>query len=348
MHNNKISSQPKKANHHDRFFKRWYSDPAFARELLQLVLTQKEQQAYDLSKLKPEKDTLPEGKQADLVFSMPLKDEPQIKLKTFILLEHKSKYDPKLFTQLLYYQTLLHKQSMRDIGHACPIVPVVFYHGHAPWRGPKTFQEACFGEDLTKTLPSLKEYMVNYKIKLLSTHQPHVRGVFKDKRFKSRGALYLLSEIWRLMASGISLKDIEELLRKLGGVREELILSAIRYVRAAAGVSQQMLKRIEQEAIRKGLLTKGGIMDVREDLREELREEMREELGEALRQEVREEFMQQAMQQGMQQAMQQGRREKEQAVILNMLKEKADIAFISKVTGLPEQEIKKFKNGSGS
>ena len=164
--------------------------------------------------------------------------------------------------------------------------------------------------------------MVNYKIKLLSTHQPHVREVFKDKRFKSRGALYLLSEIWRLRASGISLKDIEELLREFGNVREELILSVIDYVRVAAGVSRQMLKRIEQEAAKKGLLTKGGIMDVREDLREELREELIEEIR------------QKAMQ------------KKEQAVILNMLKEKADIAFISKVTGLPEQEIKKFKNGS--
>ena len=324
MHNNKISSQPKKANHHDRFFKRWYSEPAFARELLQLVLTQKEQQAYDLSKLKPEKDTLPEGKQADLVFSMPLKDEPKIKLKTFILLEHKSKYDPKLFTQLLYYQTLLHKQSMREAGQACPIVPVVFYHGQAPWRGPKTFQEACFEGDLTKVLPSLKEYMVNYKIKLLSTHQPHVREVFKDKRFKSRGALYLLSEIWRLRASGISLKDIEELLREFGNVREELILSAIDYVRVAAGVSQQMLKKIEQEAVNKGLLTKGGIMDIREEIR----------------QDAKEEFMQQGIQQGMQ--------KNQQAVILNMLKEKMDIDLISKVTGLPEEEIKKFKNGSGS
>ena len=220
----------------------------------------------------------------------------------------------------------------------------ILKNSKAPWRGPKTFQEACFGGDLTKTLPSLKEYMVNYKIKLLSTHQPHVRGVFKDKRFKSRGALYLLSEIWRLRASGISLKDIEELLRKLGGVREELILSAIRYVRTAAGVSRQMLKRIEHEAAKKGLLTKGGIMDVREDIKEEMREEMREELGEALRQEVREEFMQQAMQQGMQQGMQ----KQKQAVILNMLKKKMDTGLIAEVTGLPEQEIKKFKNGNGS
>ena len=214
----------------------------------------------------------------------------------------------------------------------------ILKNSKAPWRGPKTFQEACFGGDLTKILPSLKKFMVNYEIRLLSTHQPHVREVFKDKRFKSRGALYLLSEIWRLRASGLSLKDIEELLRKLGGVKEELILSAINYITFAVGVSRQMLKRIEQETVKKGLLTKGGIMDIREEIREnfreEIRENFREEIRENFREEIREEFMQQ------------GRMENQQAVILNMLKEKADIAFISKVTGLPEKEIKKLKNGS--
>ena len=41
-----------------------------------------------------------------------------------------------------------------------------------------------------------------------------------------------------------------------------------------------------------------------------------------------------------------GRQEGRQEVVLNMLKEKADISFISKVTGLSAKEIKKLKNGS--
>ena len=43
---------------------------------------------------------------------------------------------------------------------------------------------------------------------------------------------------------------------------------------------------------------------------------------------------------------QEGRQERDKEVVLNMLKEKADISFISKVTGLAEKEIKKMKNGS--
>ena len=41
-----------------------------------------------------------------------------------------------------------------------------------------------------------------------------------------------------------------------------------------------------------------------------------------------------------------GERKGRQEVVLNMLKEKADISFISKVTGLSEKEIKKLKNGA--
>ena len=52
------------------------------------------------------------------------------------------------------------------------------------------------------------------------------------------------------------------------------------------------------------------------------------------------------MQQGMQQGRAEGMQQEKQTVALNMLREKADMGFICKVTGLPEEEIKKLKNGS--
>ena len=308
----------KKTSPHDQFFKGWYSEPAFARELLKLIFTQKEQQAYNFNKLKAEKDTLPAGKQADLVFSMPLKRSPQTKVKIFILLEHKSKYDLKLFSQLLYYQALLHEQSMRDTGRACPIIPVVFYHGQAPWRGPKTFQEAYYGREGIKIPAASKKYMVNYEIKLLNTHEPVVKRAFKNKRFESGRALYYLSDIWRLKVEGLSLEDIEELLREFWHKRRDLVSGTIDYFEATGVLSQKRWKIIEREAIAKGLLTKGGLMGFKEILTEK------------------------AHMRGIQKGMQKN----QQAVILNMLKEKMDMALISKVTGLSEKEIKKLKNGS--
>ena len=54
------------------------------------------------------------------------------------------------------------------------------------------------------------------------------------------------------------------------------------------------------------------------------------------------------MEKGMEKGRQEGHAEGMQQVVLNMLKEKADMRFICKVTGLSEEEIKKLKNGSCS
>ena len=65
-----------------------------------------------------------------------------------------------------------------------------------------------------------------------------------------------------------------------------------------------------------------------------------------IRNEGREEGWQKGLQKGLQAGRMEERQKRNQEVILNMLREKADIAFISKVTGLPIKEIKKFKKGS--
>ena len=49
---------------------------------------------------------------------------------------------------------------------------------------------------------------------------------------------------------------------------------------------------------------------------------------------------------GLQKGLRKGRKEGRKEVILNMLKKKADVHFISEVTGLPIKEIRKLKNGS--
>ena len=58
------------------------------------------------------------------------------------------------------------------------------------------------------------------------------------------------------------------------------------------------------------------------------------------------EGLQTGLEKGITKGLQRGRVEAMQAVALNMLKEKVEISFIAKVTGLSEQEIEKLKNGS--
>ncbi len=63
-------------------------------------------------------------------------------------------------------------------------------------------------------------------------------------------------------------------------------------------------------------------------------------------QDVREIIKEKGRWEGERQGLKKGRQEGRQEVVLNMLKEKADIAFISKVTGLSEKTIRKLKNDS--
>ena len=58
------------------------------------------------------------------------------------------------------------------------------------------------------------------------------------------------------------------------------------------------------------------------------------------------EGMEKGRQEGMEKGRLEGRQEERREVILNMLKKKTDITFISEVTGLSVEEIKKLKNGS--
>ena len=95
-------------------------------------------------------------------------------------------------------------------------------------------------------------------------------------------------------------------------------------------MSGSLWEELEREALERGFLNKGGVMNIRE----------------YIKQKGVQEGWQKGQQEGWQKGQQEGWQKGQQELILKMLKEKADLAFISRVTGLPEREIKKLKNGS--
>ena len=183
-------------NHHDQFFKSFFSKTEFALELFQLIFSKEELKAYDWKKLKTEKDSFSDNSRADLIFSIPLKNKRKSKIRIFILLEHKSTYNIKLFQQLFKYQSLLIEKSLNEQGKPVPIIPVVFYHGRKPWKWKLSFQEA-FGDKDFFDIPVLsRKSMLNFKIKLLDIHDKKLEKIFKDRSFKSQEVFYLLKEVW--------------------------------------------------------------------------------------------------------------------------------------------------------
>ena len=100
--------------------------------------------------------------------------------------------------------------------------------------------------------------------------------------------------------------------------RKDIILSLADYLESAGAVTEKLWRKLEQELVLEGTFKKGGYMNTREYIKEEGRQE------------------------GMRKGIQKERRQ----VVLNMLKEKAEITFICKVTGLSEEEVKQLKNGT--
>ena len=312
---------------HDSFFKLFYSDTKLAKELLKLIFSKKELGAYNLNKLKIEKNTFEGNKTADLVFSLPLKAYPKSRVKIFILLEHKSHYDKDMFSQLLDYQVLGRKLSIQQTGYPQPIIAVLFYHGEQPLKWKKSLQEEDFGPFFSKIPAESRKDMLNYGLRIIDTKDPKIRQALKGGKFKGYSVIKLLSEIWSLKKKKPTVSQInntfaecEEVWKGLKGeARRTVELRILEYLKDNTKLDSKTWEEAEEQLIETGVLKQGGLM---QDVREIIKEKGRWE-GER-----------------------KGRKERDKEVVLNMLKEKINVSVISKVTGLSEEAIRKLKNGS--
>ena len=322
---------------HDSFFKDAFSDLKRAKKLVEFILSKKELQSYDISQLRIEKNTFKDGLQADLILSLPFKDDSSKILRLVIILEHKSQYDKGLFNQLLKYQILIQEWFLKQTGRAQLVIPVLFYHGKQNINWSKSLQEEYFKAFFDKIPIETRKDMLNFNMRVINTKDPKVRRFFKSKGSECWGFIRLLDEIWDIKNPDTEkvreiIKDYFGELLKKATKREsrEVTLRVIKYLQSAGGLRKEVWKKAEEQLKMEGILKEGGYMNMLDHIKEEGRWKGRKE----------------GRQEGRQEGRKEGRQERDQEVILNMLKEKADISFISKVTGLPEKEIKKLKNGA--
>ena len=172
-----------------------------------------------------------------------------------------------------------------------------------------------------------RKNILNYEPKIINTQDPKIRQAVKGRKFKGYSVIKLLSEIWSLKKKKPTVLKItdafaefEEILKDLKGQKRRTVeLRILEYLRDNTELDSKTWEKAEKLLIEAGILKQGGLMqDVREIIKEKGRWEGERE----------------------------GRREGRKEVVLNMLKEKADISFIAKVTGLSEKEIQKLKNSS--
>ena len=341
---------------HDEFFRRIYSLPEFATDLIKLGLSGKTQELINLDKIRLESERFG-SKTVDLMFSAPFKEARKENCRLFILIEHKSSCDPKrLFRQIFSYQCGFYEKSLREDKPPGPLIPLVIYHGKSSWKAEGSFQEAVWGEDFTKTAGvgvSESRSMLNYELCFVNLCDPRVQSEIQRRNLKIGCFLLLLGRIWELRANEWKgLKEILVLLvesfrEEKSSYKQDLLLIVWEYLESM-GMSKDQWGNFEDELVSERFLKKGGIMNVRESIflrgrQEGIQEGIQKGMNEGMQKGIQEGKME-----GLQEGIQEGRQEERLEMVLNMLKKNAEISFISDVTGLSEGEIKKLKNGSMS
>ena len=204
------------------------------------------------------------------------------------------------------------------------MIAIVFYHGKQPWKWPKSLKQGLWGKILSKIPSSLKKTMLDCKLMVIDTHDKKMGKAIKSKVTQSRGALNILKKTWGLKASSKEeLKQDLLLFDNWPGDKDDLLLAVGNYFWSSVpNMTESLWNELEQEAVKKGIFTKGGYMNTREYIKAE------------------------GVQEGWQAGRQEGMQTRDKQIVLNMLKEQADTDFICKVTGLSQEEINKLKNGS--
>ena len=203
---------------------------------------------------------------------------------------------------------------------------MLFYHGKELLKWKKSLQEEDFKSFFSKIPVESRKNMLNYEPKIINTQDRKIQKAYKGKKFKGHGIIKLLSEIWGLKKKITPLKvieaytEFEDVLKGLKGQARKIAeLRILEYLNDNTGLDEKIWEKAEKTLREKGILKQGGLM---QDVREVIKEK------------------------GIWEGERKGRKEGIQQVINNMLKEKANISFISKVTGVPAKEIKKLKNGA--
>lgn len=172
---------------HDALFKRIFSVPANAAEMLACILPAGVVAALDLSRLEllsgeSISDQLSELR-ADLLFRAPLRalgddgEERHVYLPLHMLVEHQSTPPQRMPLRGLRYALPVWLRAIRDDPWRRllpPVIVLVIYHGPNGWTGPRSLHEMVDGMDQRVLLEAPDEAMsfLSY-ISLTSTERHH-------------------------------------------------------------------------------------------------------------------------------------------------------------------------------
>ena len=156
---------------HDPFIRGFLSNKQEATDFFIGSLPEKITTLLQLEKLELTKESFigkeHEESRTDLLYKVPLKSGSSAYI--YLLFEHKSYYDPKIFTQLLDYLSKIYSWQTENQEEFTIVIPFVFYHGEKDWNLGEEFQDSfqldSIHKDLLRFIPNFPILLFELKSK---------------------------------------------------------------------------------------------------------------------------------------------------------------------------------------
>ncbi|NCN09138.1 MAG: Rpn family recombination-promoting nuclease/putative transposase [Leptospira sp.] len=301
-------------NPHDLYVRRIFSGKEESIAFLEFTLPKDVCSILDLSNLEFVKENFIGEKQkesrTDILYQIPLKSGSEIFV--YLLFEHKSYYDPNIYTQLLKYLSSIYEWQMKNLGHYYPVLPFVFYHGERGWDLASNFLDAFH---LTKETKILSRYIPSfsfllYKLNSVIDEFPKnllsLRLYFRILR-SIRKEHYLFMEALRK-----TMRELSE--EKTQWKKLEIMRTILEYIDRARKDSEKFYD-----------------IEIYEDVEEELMIYLEK---------IKQEGVEKGKLEGEKQGIAKGKLEKEIEDARLMKEEGIALAVIQRVTGLTEEQLR--------
>ena len=236
----KSSQKPKSFPLYNQLFRDVYAIVEHAMELIKEMLSEIEFSLFDWTQLRLEKESFTKGLECDLLFTVPLKLFPFIRIPFFIVFEHKSIYSPRVLIQVLGYLAEVIARYAQQEKRAImpPSIAILFVHGAKNVKGPlrlqdilpEEWQELQANEKGEGPFSTLSKDMLDYGLRVYNVHDSRFQKHFKE--WKTRIALHLFRDKEFLTSEdeGILEEGLVNLFKELKGVEnQDTLLSAIQF-----------------------------------------------------------------------------------------------------------------------
>ncbi|MCP5108632.1 MAG: Rpn family recombination-promoting nuclease/putative transposase [bacterium] len=154
----------------DMFFHKIFDSPANARDFLERVLPDGLKKQLDLTDIKIENTKYVSNQfkkgYSDIVVktSMKTKTDKKKPVDIYFILEHKSEGKVEVLIQILKYMAFEWEKDYNNNKPPRVIIPVVFYHGAAAWKVPRSFADQFDVDD------EVKRFLLDYRYVLFDTN----------------------------------------------------------------------------------------------------------------------------------------------------------------------------------